>query len=104
MAVFLSSSTCRGYLVPRKKNGYPGDACDFFGSKAIFVGEEPSMKPMLQNFLHINASPTPRLELQHALPMSDEMIQAHAKPAPPLPHDKLANGGSIGLLRVELVR
>ena len=75
MAVFLSSSTCRGYLVPRKKNGYPGDACDFFGSKAIFVGEEPSMKPMLQNFLHINASPTPRLELQHALPMSDEMIQ-----------------------------
>lgn len=39
------------------------------------MGEDPSMKSMLQNFLHINASPTPRVELQHALPMSDEMIQ-----------------------------
>jgi hypothetical protein len=75
MAVFLSSSTCRGCLVPRKKNGHPGDACDFFGSKAIFLGEDPSMKSMLQNFLHINASPTPRVELQHALPLSAEIMQ-----------------------------
>jgi hypothetical protein len=75
MAVLLSSSTCRGYLVPRKKDGYPTYACDFYGSKAIYMGEDPSMKSMLQNFIHINASPTPGVESKHALPISDDVTQ-----------------------------
>ncbi len=74
-AVFLSSSTCRGYLVPRKINRCPGYACDFYGAKAIYVGEDPSMNSMLQNFMHINASPTPGVESQPVMPMSHDMIQ-----------------------------
>jgi hypothetical protein len=75
MAVLLSSSTCRGYLAPRKKDSRPGYACDFYGSKAIYLGEDPSMNSMLQNFLHINASPTPGVESRRALPISDEKTQ-----------------------------
>lgn len=73
MALLLSTSTCRGYMARIKANGWPSDAFDCFGSRAIYIGEDTSMKSILQPFLHIDASPTPGVESRRAMPMSEEM-------------------------------
>jgi hypothetical protein len=73
MAVILGSSTSRGYLAFRKLAGYPTSPFDYFSSKALFLGEDPQMISVLQNYLHINASPAPVGESQNEVPLSEEM-------------------------------
>ena len=75
MAVLLGSSTCRGYLAFRKVPGFPTFSFDYFGSKAIYVGEDLPMKSVLQNYLHINATPAPGIESKRGLPLSEETVQ-----------------------------
>lgn len=75
MAALLSSSTCRGYLSLRKLDGCGTYAFDYFGSKAIYLGEDPPMKSMLKHCIHINASPTPVVESPNVLPLSEGMTQ-----------------------------
>jgi hypothetical protein len=75
MAVQLGNSTRRGYLAFRKVIGCPSSPFDYFSSKAIFLGEDPQMVSVLQNYLHINLSSAPGVESRHILPMSDEVTQ-----------------------------
>jgi hypothetical protein len=76
MAVQLGNATRRGYLAFRKVAGCPSSPFDYFSSKAIFLGEDPQMVSMLQNYLHINVSPAPGAESPHILPLSDEATQS----------------------------
>lgn len=76
MAVQLGSSTRRGYLTFRKVAGCPSSPFDYFSSKALFLGEDSQMVSVLQNYLHINVSPTPGGESPHILPLSDEATQS----------------------------
>ena len=75
MAVLFGSSTCRGYLAFRKVPGSQTIPFDYFSSKAIYVGEDMPIKSVMQNYLHINASPVSGAESQRALPLSDETTQ-----------------------------
>ena len=59
----------------RKVAGCPRFSFDYFGSKAIYVGEDLPMRSVLQNYLHVNASPAPGTESQRALPLSEETMQ-----------------------------
>ena len=52
MAVFLGCSTSRGYLAMKQD----GHTYDYFGPKAVYLGEDPPIRSMLQNCLHIEAS------------------------------------------------
>ena len=76
MAGFLGSSTCRGYLALRKEAGCLNYPYDFYGSKAIYVGEALPGKSVLPYYLHLNASPAPGAESNPALPLSQETIQS----------------------------
>jgi hypothetical protein len=76
MAVQLGNSTRRGYLAFRKVAGCPSFPFDFFSSKAIFLGEDPRIVSVLQNYLHINVSPAPSVKSPHILPLSDEAAQS----------------------------
>jgi hypothetical protein len=75
MAVILGSSTSRGYLSFRKVTGRPTFPFDYFSSKAVFLGEDPRMLSMLQNYLHLNASPAPGVESPRASPLSEKATQ-----------------------------
>jgi hypothetical protein len=75
MAVQFGSSTRRGYLAFRKVAGCPSYPFDYFSSKAIFLGADSQMVSVLQNYLHINASPAPGVESMHASPLSEKAIQ-----------------------------
>jgi hypothetical protein len=75
MAAQLGSSTRRGYLAFRKVAGCPPSPFDYFSSKAIFLGEDPQMASILQNYLHINASPAPGVGSPRALPLTEEVTQ-----------------------------
>jgi hypothetical protein len=76
MAVQLGNSTRRGYLAFRKVAGCPSSPFDYFSSKAIFLGEDPQMVSVLQNYLHINVSSAPGVESPHILPLSDAVTQS----------------------------
>lgn len=74
MAVLLGSSTCRGYMARIKMDGCPSRAFDYYGSKAVYLGEDPSTKSMLQHFVFINSSSSrPASESQSPQPVSEEM-------------------------------
>ena len=75
MALLLSRSTRPGYMSLTKENSVPPFLFDFYGSKAIYVGEDLPFESMLLNCLHLNASLTPGVESQHAPHMSKEVIQ-----------------------------
>jgi hypothetical protein len=75
MKVLLGSSTSRGYLASWTPPGCGRSRFDYFGSKAVYLGEDPPMKPMLQNYLHINASPRPGIERKHAPLLSESLTQ-----------------------------
>lgn len=76
MAVLLGCSTGRGYLACIKADG--GQSVpppDYFGPKAIYLGEDLPTNSALQHYLRINASSVPRVESQRAVPLSEEMKQ-----------------------------
>jgi hypothetical protein len=75
LAALLCSSTRRGYLALRTVSGAPRSAFDYYGPKAIYAGEDPPIRAMLQHCVHINASPAPGVYSQHVVPISEEMTQ-----------------------------
>ena len=74
-AVLLGSSTSRGYLNFRKVAGRPTSPFDYYSSKAVFLGEDPQMLSVLQNYVHINASSAPSVERLPASPLSEKVTQ-----------------------------
>ena len=77
MAVLLGCSTGRGYLARFKAGGGQfSPSPDYFGPKAIFVGEDLPANSALQHYLRINTSPAPAIESQRAAPLSGEMKQS----------------------------
>jgi hypothetical protein len=76
MAVLLGCSTGRGYLARIKADGsqsYPPP--DYFGPKAVYLGEDMSANSELRHYLRINTSTVPRVESQRAAPLSEELKQ-----------------------------
>ena len=71
MAALLSSSTSRGSLARRKQDGGWSGAFDFYGSKVIYLAEEPTMKSMLKHCIQIDATPAPGFESTYEPPMSE---------------------------------
>lgn len=69
MADFIDCATCRGYLALKE-----GEFFDFFGPKAIYVGENLPARSMRYS-VHINASDTRRIESDLQVPLSEESIQ-----------------------------
>ncbi len=75
LAALLCSSTRRGYLALRTVPGASRSAFDFYGPKAVFTGEGPPIKSMLQHFVHINALPASGAYSEHVTPMTKEMME-----------------------------
>ncbi len=77
MAVLLGCSTGRGYLARIKADGGqsppPGD---YFGPKAIYLGEDLPANSGLTHYLRINASPVPGVESKRRAYLSEEMKQS----------------------------
>lgn len=76
LAALLCSSTRRGYVALRAASGAPRSAFDYYGPKAIYAGEDPPIRTMLQHCVHINASPAPSAYTQHVSRVSEEMTQS----------------------------
>lgn len=77
MAVMLGCSTGRGYLARIKAGGgqcYPPP--DYFGPKAVYLGENMSANSELRHYLRINTSTVPRVESQRTVPLSEELKQS----------------------------
>jgi hypothetical protein len=70
MATFLGCSTRRGYLHGRW-NDYKG----FYGSKAIYLGEEGPAGGKLQWSLHVNATAAIPTTARMAPPLTDSVVQ-----------------------------
>jgi hypothetical protein len=75
LAGLLCSSTRRGYMALRTVAGSPRFAFDYYGPKAIYVGEDPPIRSMLQHCVHINASPSPGVYSEYVAAMSEGMTQ-----------------------------
>ena len=75
LTALLCSSTRRGYLALRTVPGASRSAFDFYGPKAVFAGEDPPIKSMLQHFVHVNALPASGVYSEHVVPMPEEMTQ-----------------------------
>jgi hypothetical protein len=75
LAALLCSSTRRGYLALRTVPGASKSAFDYYGSKAVYAGEDPPIRAMLQHCVHINALPASRVFSQHVAPMTEDMTQ-----------------------------
>jgi len=69
MADLIDCSTCRDYLALKE-----GEFFDFFGPKAVYVGEDLPTRSM-RHSVHINASDTRRIESDLAVPPSEESTQ-----------------------------
>jgi hypothetical protein len=77
LATLMGSSTGRGYLACIKADGCPMSLSpDYFGPKAIYLGEDLPTKSALPNYIHISASLAPEAESQHAAPLSAETRQS----------------------------
>ena len=72
-AALLCSSTRRGYLALRTVPGASRSAFDYYGPKAIYAGEDPPIRTMLQHCVHINALPASGAYSEHVAPMTEEM-------------------------------
>jgi hypothetical protein len=75
LAALLCSSTRRGYLALRTIPGASKFAFDYYGPKAIYAGEDPPIRAMLEHCVHINASPAPGPVMQHVTRISEESTQ-----------------------------
>ena len=77
MATLMGSSTGRGYLACIKADGCPtSPPPDYFGPKAVYLGEDLPPKSVLQNYIQISASRAPEVESQRAVPLSAETRQS----------------------------
>jgi hypothetical protein len=74
-AAIFCSSTRRGYLALRTVPGASKSAFDYYGPKAIYAGEDPPIRAMLQHCVHINALPASGAYSKHVAPMPEEMAQ-----------------------------
>lgn len=74
-AALLCSSTRRGYLALRTIPGASRFAFDYYGPKAVYAGEDPPIRAMLQHCVHINALPASGANSEHVAPMTEEMTQ-----------------------------
>ena len=77
MEVLLGCSAGRGYLARIKADGgqsYPPP--DYFGPKAVYLGQDMSANSELQHYLRINTSTVPRVESQRAVPLSEGLKQS----------------------------
>lgn len=70
MALFLSSSTSRGYQAMRD-----GDCYDYFGFKAIYLGEDLPTKPLTHS-VHVNASDTQMSESHRTRSLSEKTVES----------------------------
>lgn len=70
MATFLGCSTRRGYL-----HGRWNDYKDFYGSKAIYLGEDGPAGGKLQWSLHVNATAAIPTTARMAPPLTDSVVQ-----------------------------
>jgi hypothetical protein len=73
MGMLLGSSTRRGYMARIKMDGCPSGVFDYYGSRAIYLGEDPSTKSMLQHFVPINSSFRPGSESRRTQLVSEEL-------------------------------
>jgi len=76
MATLLDCSTGRGYLARIKADGgqsYPPP--DYFGPKAVYLGEDMPAISELRHYLRIITSIMPRVESQRRAPLSEELKQ-----------------------------
>jgi hypothetical protein len=72
----MGCSTGRGYLAHIEAGGSQSSLRpDYFGPKAVFVGEDLRANSALRHYLRINASTAPKVELQRAAPLSEGMKQ-----------------------------
>ena len=69
MAALLGSSTSKGYMV-----GTAGKYQDYFGPKAIYVGEDLPIHPMPRLGIHINASAMSKVSRGHTRDLSDSVM------------------------------
>ncbi len=79
MAHLLSSSAGHGYLAGINAGGFSSTASrrDYFGSKAVYVGEDPSARIVLTHYLRVNASPALGAEAKRPACLSRKMIQSY---------------------------
>ncbi len=76
MAVLLGCSTGRGYVARIKADGGQSyTPPDYFGPKAVYLGEDMSTNSELRHYLRINTSTVPPVESQRAVPLSEELKQ-----------------------------
>jgi hypothetical protein len=71
MASFLDCTTGRGYYEFK-----PPYSFDYFGPKAIYLGEDMPIKSTLYNSIHINVSPILGVGSDHEPPLSEELTQS----------------------------
>jgi hypothetical protein len=77
MAVLLGCSTGRGYLACIKADGGQSPPPrDYFGPKAIYLGEDLPANSVLRHYLRINASTVTAVESQRAVALSEETKQS----------------------------
>lgn len=77
MAVLLGCSTGRGYLAHIKADGGQSPPPrDYFGPKAIYLGEDLPANSVLRHYLHINLSTATTAESQRAVPLLEETKQS----------------------------
>jgi hypothetical protein len=71
MTAVLGCSTSQGYLV-----GTAGKYQDYFGSKAIYLGEDPPIHAMPRFSLHVNAASMSKAGPGYARPLSNSIAQS----------------------------
>jgi hypothetical protein len=76
LAALLCSSTRRGYMALRTAPGASRSAFDYYGPKAIYAGEDPPIRAMLQHCIHINALPASGAYSEHVAPITQEMTES----------------------------
>jgi hypothetical protein len=76
MSVILGCSAGRGYLARIKADGGQSYAPpDYYGPKAVYLGEDMPANSELRHYMRINTSTVPRVESQRAAPLSDVFKQ-----------------------------
>lgn len=85
-AALLGASTMRGHWLPVK-----GSLRDYFGSKAVYVGEDLPRCPIPQNSLHVVAAFPVGVELDRTLRLTEEAMQGFQNQLLTYRHDNLLN-------------
>jgi len=71
MAALLACSTSPGYMV-----GATNDYLDYFGPKAIYLGEDLPTFPIPRSSIHVNATAMSRVCPRYGRPLSDSIVQS----------------------------